>query len=126
MSGDEARGFPAFPAPAGRRRTGGRSWWGRAWVQALEDTSLDSDQLRKGRRYANSGQVGTITISPGRIAATVYAPEDTYESVVLIDQLSEEDWRRFLDQVGVRAGHIAALLDGEMPHDVVAAAAGHR
>ncbi|MDX6249980.1 MAG: hypothetical protein QOF10_3340 [Kribbellaceae bacterium] len=122
MSGEAARGFPAFAA-AGRRSTGGQSWWGRSWVQALEDTSLDADQLRKGRRYANSGQVGTITISPGRIATTVQAPEDTYESVVLVDRLSEDEWRRFLDQVGARAGHIAALLDGEMPHDLVDAAA---
>jgi uncharacterized Zn finger protein len=92
-------------------------------VQALEDTSLSSDQLRKGRRYANSGQVGTITISAGRIAAIVHAPQDTYESVVQVDRLSEDQWRRFLDQVGARAGHIAALLDGEMPHDLVEAAA---
>lgn len=123
MSAEEARGFPAFPASAGRRSTRGKSWWGRAWVQALEDTSLDSDQLRKGRRTANSGQVGTITISPGRIAATVYSPDDTYDAVVLVDQLSDDDWRLFLDQVAARAGHIAALLDGEMPHDLVEAAA---
>ncbi|TCN36660.1 hypothetical protein EV644_113129 [Kribbella orskensis] len=123
MSGEEARGFPAFPASAGRRSTRGKSWWGRAWVQALEDTSLDSDQLRKGRRTANSGQVGTITISPGRIAATVYSPDDTHDAVVLVDQLSDDDWRLFLDQVAARAGHIAALLDGEMPHDLVEAAA---
>src|SRR4051794_40149016 len=101
MNGESARGFPAF-AKAGRRSTRGRSWWGRSWVQALEDTSLSSDQLRKGRRYANSGQVGTITISPGRIAAIVHAPEDTYESVVLVDRLSEDQWRRFHDQVGAR------------------------
>lgn len=116
----EAQGFPAFEAQ--RRSTRGRSWWARAWVQALEDTSLDNDQLRKGRRYANSGQVGTITISPGRIAATVYSPEDTYEAVVRVDELSEDEWSRFLDQVAARAGHIAALLDGEMPHDLVEAA----
>ena len=122
MSGEQARGFPAFPAQGGRRSTSGRSWWGRAWVQALEDTSLDNDQLRKGRRTANSGQVGTITISPGRIAATVYTPEDTYEAVVHVDRLSEDQWRRFLDQVASRAGHIAALLDGEMPHELVEAA----
>jgi uncharacterized Zn finger protein len=89
----------------------------------MEDTSLDSDQLRRGRRYANSGQVGTITISPGRINATVYAPEDTYESVVQVDELDEDDWRRFREQVAARAGHIAALLDGEMPHHLVEAAA---
>jgi uncharacterized Zn finger protein len=122
MSGEEARGFPAFPAQAGRS-TRGKSWWGRAWVQALEDTSLDLDQLRKGRRTANGGQVGTITISPGRLAATVYAPDDVYEAVVEIDRLDADEWERFLDQVAARAGHIAALLDGEMPHNLVDAAA---
>ncbi|MEV6413742.1 SWIM zinc finger family protein [Kribbella sp. NPDC051718] len=122
MSGEEARGFPAFPAQAGRS-TRGKSWWGRTWVQALEDTSLDLGQLRKGRRTANTGQVGTITISPGRLAATVYAPDDTYEAVVHIDRLDDAEWDRFLDQVAARAGHIAALLDGEMPHDLVDAAA---
>lgn len=116
----EAQGFPAFAAQ--HRSTRGRSWWARAWVQAMEDTSLDNGQLKKGRRYANSGQVGTITVSPGRIAATVYAPEDTYESVVHVDQLSDDDWRRFQEQVAARAGHIAALLDGEMPHKLVEAA----
>jgi uncharacterized Zn finger protein len=116
-----AKGFPPFPAQRGRS-TRGRSWWARAWVQAMEDTSLDNGQLKKGRRFANSGQVGTITVSPGRIAALVEAPEDRYESVVVVDQLSEDEWSRFLDQVGSRAGHIAALLDGEMPHDLVSAA----
>jgi uncharacterized Zn finger protein len=116
----DAQGFPPFTAQ--RRSTRGRSWWARAWVQALEDTSLDAEQLRRGRRYANSGQVGTITISPGRVAATVYSPEDTYESVVRVDELNDDDWRRFREQVAARAGHIAALLDGEMPHDLVDAA----
>lgn len=115
------RGFPAFPAR--RRSSWGRSWWGRAWVQAMEDTSLDSDQLRRGRRSANSGQVGSISVSPGRISAAVHAPEDTYEAVVRVDELDDDDWRRFRAEVAARAGHIAALLDGEMPHDLVEAAA---
>ncbi|MEU0091064.1 SWIM zinc finger family protein [Kribbella sp. NPDC006257] len=121
MSGEVAKGFAAFGARRGVTRA--QSWWGRSWVQALEDTSLDNDQLKRGRRFANSGQVGTITISAGRIAATVHAPEDTYEAVVVVDRLSADQWTRFLDQVGSRAGHIAALLDGEMPHDLVEAAA---
>lgn len=82
-----AKGFAPFPAQRGRS-TRGRSWWARAWVQAMEDTSLDNGQLKKGRRFANSGQVGTITVSPGRIAALVEAPEDRYESAVMVEQLS--------------------------------------
>ncbi|TDD61914.1 hypothetical protein E1263_05880 [Kribbella antibiotica] len=115
-----AQGYPAFPAQ--RRSTRGQSWWARAWVQALEDTSLDNEQLKRGRRYANSGHVGTITISPGRVGATVYSPDDTYEVTVRVDELTEAEWAQFLDQVAARAGHIAALLDGEMPQDLVEAA----
>ncbi|WP_336206992.1 SWIM zinc finger family protein [Nonomuraea sp. LPB2021202275-12-8] len=113
-----ARGFPAFP----RQRAGARfatSWWGRAWIKALEDTSLDQVMLQKGRAYAKTGQVGPITVSPGRLAAVT---EDEYDTVVHVEQLTDAEWERFLDQVAAKAGHIAALLDRDMPHDLVEAA----
>ncbi|MFI7232182.1 SWIM zinc finger family protein [Nonomuraea angiospora] len=113
-----ARGFAAFPP----QRAGARfatSWWGRAWVKAMEDTSLDQGLLRKGRAYAKTGQVGPITVSPGRIAAVT---ESEYDTVVRVEQLTEAAWERFLDQVAAKSGHIAALLDRDMPHDLVAAA----
>ncbi|MEV4362981.1 SWIM zinc finger family protein [Nonomuraea sp. NPDC049625] len=113
-----ARGFAAFPP----QRAGARfatSWWGRAWVKAMEDTSLDQGLLRKGRAYAKTGQVGPITVSPGRIAAVT---ESEYDTVVRVEQLTEAAWERFLDQVAAKSGHIAALLDRDMPHDLVEAA----
>lgn len=50
----------------------------------------------------------------------------TYRSDVLLQELSEADWERFLGMAVERAGHIAALLDREMPPHLVedAAAAG--
>ncbi|MFC5828951.1 SWIM zinc finger family protein [Nonomuraea insulae] len=113
-----ARGFAAFPP----QRAGARfatSWWGRAWIQALEDTSLDHGLLRKGRAYAKTGQLGPITVSPGRLAAVA---ESEYDTVVRVEQLTDAAWERFLDQVAAKAGHIAALLDRDMPHDLVEAA----
>ncbi|MGN9844923.1 SWIM zinc finger family protein [Nonomuraea sp. H19] len=112
------RGFPAFPP----QRAGARfatSWWGRAWIKAMEDTSLDQTLLRKGRTYAKTGQVGPITVSPGRIAAVT---ESEYDTVVRVEQLTDAAWERFLDQVAAKSGHIAALLDRDMPHDLVEAA----
>lgn len=122
---DRIRGFPAFPPqPDGRYRRA-RSWWGAAWVGALEDSSLDSDQLRRGRSYAARGHVGPITVSPGRIAAPVVDDQRaSYDTVVLVDRLTDAEWDRFLDQVAAQAGHLAALLDGDMPHELVDAAAG--
>ncbi|MEV0590341.1 SWIM zinc finger family protein [Nonomuraea cavernae] len=115
---NDARGFPAFPP----QRAGARfatSWWGRAWIKAMEDTSLDQVLLRKGRAYAKTGQVGPITVSPGRIAAVT---ENDYDTVVHVERLTDGQWRRFLDQVAAKAGHLAALLDRDMPHDLVASA----
>ncbi|RVX40818.1 putative Zn finger protein [Nonomuraea polychroma] len=115
---NDARGFSAFPP----QRAGARfatSWWGRAWIKAMEDTSLDQVLLRKGRTYAKIGRLGPITVSPGRIAAVA---DSEYDTVVRVEQLTDAEWERFLDQVAAKSGHIAALLDRDMPHDLVQAA----
>lgn len=119
-----ARSFPAFGPRRGTRQRFAYSWWGTAWITALEDTSLDRGRLSRGRTYARAGHVGAITVSPGRIAAPVYGSQDTpYRTVVYVEELTDAAWDRFLDQVAARAGHVAALLDADMPHDLVAAAA---
>ncbi|GLZ41856.1 SWIM zinc finger family protein [Actinokineospora sp. NBRC 105648] len=121
MSEDRARGFPAFPAGS---RGGGKfakTWWGNAWITAMEDTALDGEQLRKGRRRADSGHVGTITVSPGRIDARVHDGDEysEYGTVLRFSELSDPEWDRLLDRVAAKAGHIAALLDGDIPHELV-------
>lgn len=114
-----ARGFPAFPPRPGRR---GRSWWARAFVAAMEDAALDATLLRAGRRFAGSGRIGPITVAPGRIAATVEDPDGIYDVVVHLSELTDGEWDRFLDQVRAEAGHLAALLDREVPRSLVRSA----
>ncbi|MFF3457284.1 SWF or SNF family helicase [Streptomyces sp. NPDC002730] len=127
MSGrDEMeRTFDALPPEHGRGFA--QTWWGRAWLKALEDTALDGGQLKKGRRHAREGAVGAVSVRPGRITAVVRDRDGTAQrSDVLLQELSEEEWDRFLNMAVDRAGHIAALLDREMPPHLVedAAAAG--
>ncbi|MET8999821.1 SWIM zinc finger family protein [Amycolatopsis sp. NPDC004169] len=115
MSDDRVRGFPAF-GPGGHPT---RSWWGRAWVRAMEDTALDLRQLKKGRKYAAAGLVGPITVSPGRIAAVVEdADGGPYRTQLRLAELPEAEWTRLLDRVAARAGHLAALLDRDLPPDL--------
>jgi uncharacterized Zn finger protein len=114
-----ARGFPAFPPRPGRR---GRSWWARAFVAAMEDAALDATLLRAGRRFAGSGRIGPITVAPGRLAATVEDPDGMYDVVVHLAELTDTEWERFLDQVRAEAGHLAALLDREVPRSLVRSA----
>ncbi|MGW0790474.1 SWIM zinc finger family protein [Streptomyces sp. NPDC002911] len=119
------RTFAALPPAQGRSFAS--SWWGRAWQKALEDTALDGQQLKEGRRLAREGRVGAVSVRPGRLTAVVQDRDSTaYRSDVLLQELSEEEWGRFLDMASERSGHIAALLDREMPPHLVedAAAAG--
>ncbi|MGW0556042.1 SWIM zinc finger family protein [Streptomyces sp. NPDC002926] len=127
MSGNDEmeRTFDALPQARGRGFA--QTWWGRAWLKALEDTALDGEQLKKGRRHAREGAVGAVSVRPGRITAVVRDRDGTaHRSDVLLQELSEEEWNRLLHMAVDRAGHIAALLDREMPPHLVedAAAAG--
>lgn len=115
-----ARGFPAFPARPGRR---GRSWWAREFVAALEDAALDAGVLRRGRRFAGSGRLGPVTVAPGQVSAVADDPDDgLVRTVVHLAELDGAEWQRLLDQVAAESGHLAALLDGEVPRTLVDAA----
>lgn len=122
---DEERTFEALPPARGSAFA--RTWWGLAWLKALEDTALDGQQLKQGRRQARAGAVGAVSVRPGRITAVVKDRDgSSYRSDVLLQELSDADWDRLLDLAVESAGHIAALLDHEMPPHLVedAAAAG--
>ncbi|GAA4935391.1 SWF or SNF family helicase [Streptomyces coeruleoprunus] len=128
LAGSAPREELTFEAlPPARGRGFAESWWGRAWLKALEDTALDGAQLKKGRAQARAGAVGAVSVRPGRITAVVRDRDGTSQrSDVLVQELSGEDWDRFLDATVERAGHVAALLDRDMPPHLVedAAAAG--
>lgn len=115
-----ARGFPAFPRRPGRR---GRSWWARELLAALEDAALDATVLRAGRRFAGSGRLGPITVAPGRVSAVADDPDDgPVDVVVRLPELDDDGWDRFAAQITAEAGHLAALLDGEVPRSLVTSA----
>ncbi|WP_394805842.1 SWIM zinc finger family protein [Streptomyces fradiae] len=127
MSGaheDEAT-FGALPPARGRGFA--ETWCGRAWLKALEDTALDGEQLKRGRARARAGAVGAVTVRPGRITAVVADRDGTaHRADVLVQQLSGAEWERFLGTATERVGHVAALLDRDVPPHLVedAAAAG--
>ncbi|MFD7627304.1 SWIM zinc finger family protein [Streptomyces sp. NPDC059851] len=123
MSGDEtgARGFPAFAARRGSRARG-QSWWGKAWADALEDTSLDEDALKKGRAYARTGRLGPITVSPGRISTTGYEDDTPFKTVLTLEELDEDEWELLWEKTAERPDVTDGLLAGELPPDLLEAA----
>ncbi|MEU1012768.1 SWIM zinc finger family protein [Streptomyces sp. NPDC005890] len=115
------RTFPAF-APredAGEDAPFAGTWWGNAWVEALERGALDAKRLARGRGYADQGHVDAITVTPGLVLAYVRGSRPRpYRVQVRVRTLEDEDWERFLDAAADRPGHIAALLDKELPHSL--------
>lgn len=107
-------------APARGKRAFAATWWGQAWVTALEDSSLDSGRLSRGRTYARKGMVGPVTIAPGQVKAAVQGSRPRpYRSAVHLPVLTDAQWDTLLDTIAARAGHLAALLDCEMPAELV-------
>ncbi|WP_329453608.1 SWIM zinc finger family protein (plasmid) [Streptomyces sp. NBC_01724] len=123
------RTFAPLP-PARGRRSFAESWWGNTWVEALEGKQrLATGRLARGRTYARGGNVGEITVIPGRVSARVQGSRPApYRTSMDIPQLSPRDWELLLDTIAAQAGHIAALLDRDMPTTLVddAARAGVR
>jgi uncharacterized Zn finger protein len=107
---------PSPPRAAGRRAFG-TSWWGRAWVEALEQRArLDPNRLPRGRTYARTGAVGPLTLAPGEVVADVQGSRrSTYKVWVRVGQFDKAEWDQVLDALAAEIGHTAILLDGELP-----------
>ncbi|WP_329115753.1 SWIM zinc finger family protein [Streptomyces sp. NBC_01465] len=100
------------------------SWWGTAWVEALEALSIDPARLARGRAYQQDGHVVSVHVTPGRIIAYVQGSRPRpYRTELRMHTLSEDAWNQFLDEAASQPGHMAALLDKDMPHSLVDAAA---
>lgn len=100
----------------------GSTWWGRAWVDALEQRAgLDPNRLPRGRTYARQDRVARIEVEAGRITALVRGTRVLpYRVTIGIRTFDDDTWARLTAAIASRAGHAAALLDGEIPPEVVA------
>ncbi|MEU1280572.1 SWIM zinc finger family protein [Streptomyces sp. NPDC005805] len=109
-------------AEAGDGESAG-TWWGSAWVAALEDTALDPARLERGRRYARQGMVASVTVTPGRVTAYVQGSRiRPYRTEIRLRTLGDEEWDHLLDEAAARPDHIAALLDKDVPQALAATA----
>jgi uncharacterized Zn finger protein len=116
------------PEVPGSAASDAHTWWGRAWLEALEQRAqLDPNRLPRGREYARSGAVGELAVSPGEARAEVRGRKrNPYLTKVRVRRFTDEEWDRVLDVICAQLGRAAALLDGEVPPEVAGdlAAAG--
>ena len=99
----------------------GHTWWGRAWIEALEGIAGGSTgRLSRGRTYARQNRAEDLVIRPGAVTSFVQGTEpEPYDVYLDIRQFRDDEWDTVFDAIGAKAGHAAALLDGELDPAVV-------
>lgn len=95
-----------------------RSWWARRWIDVLESFDLDS-RLSRGKHYARRGQVISIDIQKGKVAALVQGSRaHPYKVSLGVKLITAAAWKRAVAAMASEAGFSARLLNGEMPRDI--------
>jgi uncharacterized Zn finger protein len=108
---------PRFGPRTQKARAG--TWWGRAWVRAVEEASYAQSDLLLGRRMSRSGQVGQIMVEPGRFVASVEDGRGLWTVAGTLPLLDDEARDALVETVAAESGRIASLLSGDLPHALV-------
>ena len=96
----------------------GASWWAKRWVQTLKKFSLGS-RLARGRSYARRGQVVSIDVGPGEVAASVQGSRKRpYRVSIAVATLPGPDLHRLRAALAERPVFAASLLAGRMPENI--------
>ncbi len=97
----------------------GEQWWSRRFVDILEQI-CDGGRLARGRAYARRGQVLDFALTPGQVTGRVQGSRpDPYTVTLTIDAYDEAQWTVISSALGSQALFRAALLAGDMPHEIV-------
>ena len=101
-----------------KRGTFGESWWAKRWIGVLESFNLGA-RLGRGRSYARSGQVLSITIEKGVVTSQVQGSRPSpYKVTIKLKVLPKAEWRKLATVLAQQAIFTAKLLAGEMPQDI--------
>lgn len=105
--------------PARRGAARATSWWGKAWVRAIEESAYAEEDLRAARTLARSGTLGPITVDRGTFGCTVLDDDRLPGVTGSLARLDEEAWDTFVELVAAESGRVAALLAGDLPYSLV-------
>jgi len=94
------------------------TWWSRRFTEVLESYGLGT-RMARGRRYARTGQVMSLEVRAGVIAAQVQGSRRTpYLVTISLPEPTEHQWQAIDDAIAAKVGFVAHLLSGEVPPDL--------
>ncbi|HEY3529894.1 MAG TPA: hypothetical protein VGK78_12160 [Nocardioides sp.] len=105
--------------PPRRSTSRAATWWGRAWVRAVEEASYGESDLHAARALSRSGAIGGITVDHGSVVAACSDRSGMWSVRATVPELDPMSRRAFVDVVAGESGHLGALMAGELPHRLV-------
>jgi uncharacterized Zn finger protein len=97
----------------------GEQWWSRRFVEILEQI-CQPGRLARGRSYARKGQVMNFALEPGQASGRVQGSRpEPYAITITIPAFDDTDWALIEQALATQALYRAALLAGDMPHEIV-------
>jgi uncharacterized Zn finger protein len=98
-----------------RRGAFAEHWWAKRWLEVLESFDL-GERMNRGRRYARRGQVLSIEVGPGIVAAMVQGSRpEPYLVTITLRPIPDRGWEKLTAALQQQALFAAKLLAGEMP-----------
>lgn len=95
------------------------TWWGKAWVRAVEEAAYAEEDLVAARRLARGGLLGGIRVETGRATVAVEDAGGLWATSVEVPVLDPAGRDALVETVAAVAGRITSLLAGDLPHELV-------
>src|SRR6476661_10107724 len=95
------------------------TWWGKAWVRAVEESAYADADLVAARRLARSGHVGRIATEAGRWVGSVEDAHGLWTVEGSLPVLDRDERAALVETVAAESGRVASLLAGDLPHELV-------
>jgi uncharacterized Zn finger protein len=102
--------------PPRRSTSRAATWWGRAWVRAVEEAAYGESDIHAGRALSRTGGIGGITVDHGSVVAACYDRSGVWTVSATVPELDPVSHRAFVEVVAGESGHHAALMARELPH----------
>lgn len=107
------------PLPARRGAARATTWWGKAWVRAVEEAAYADEELRAAQVLSRQAAVGGISVGRGRMVAAVSDGAGLWTVDCRLPVLDDAGTAALVEVVAAQSGRIGALLAGDLPHDLV-------
>ena len=100
------------------RKTYGSTWWGKQWLNALNDIDF-SNRLPRGRTYANKGMASGIEINGNQITAKVQGSRSKpYRVDFKIPTFSSNEKAKIIQVITNNPLLLSQLLNRELPKEL--------